>query len=63
MPRSSYVYVVMQDEQPLVGFTVKHELVSWLKRPGRETSWYSVMRLSDGVCAAPESLDVGALVA
>jgi hypothetical protein len=46
MARSTYVYVVMDGTEPVAGFTVKHEMATWLERnPGDYTIW----RLSDGL--------------
>lgn len=45
MARSTYVYVVLDHVGPVAGFTVKHEMVTWLERnPGE----YLIYRLSDG---------------
>jgi hypothetical protein len=44
MARSSYVYVVMNGDIPVAGFTVKHELVTWL---GRNPGDYVIYRLGD----------------
>lgn len=48
MARSSYVYVVMKNGVglPIAGFTVKHELKTWL---GRNPGDYTIWRLSDGL--------------
>ncbi len=50
MARSTYVYVVLNDAtggDPVAGFTVKHELVRWLKsRPFPGV--YRVWQLPDG---------------
>lgn len=50
MARSSYVYVVVNDEGlPYLGFTVKHELVSYLRRLGSDVDLVpAVFRLADG---------------
>lgn len=32
MARATYIYVVMDGHEPLAAFTVKHELVSWVRR-------------------------------
>jgi hypothetical protein len=32
MARSSSLYAVFQDVNPIAGFTVRHELITWLKR-------------------------------
>ena len=48
MARSSYIYVVPNDEGlPFMAFTVKHELVSWLRRNGHDDIM-CVFRLPDG---------------
>ena len=47
MARSTYVYVVtiVGVVPPVAGFTVKHEMMTWLERhPGD----YRIWRLSDG---------------
>ncbi|MFC4089315.1 hypothetical protein [Micromonospora sp. GCM10011541] len=50
MARSSYVYVVLNDEGlPSAGFTVKRELVSYLRRLGPDVDLVpAVIRLPDG---------------
>lgn len=58
MARSTYVYVVEKDwddgHEVVAAFTVKHELVRWLKRNtmqvGYKTFWeFRVKRVRDGV--------------
>lgn len=45
MARSTYVYIVISDDKPVAGFTVKHEMVTWLlNNQGK----YTIYRLSDG---------------
>lgn len=52
MARSTYVYVVMDQDKPVSGFTVKHEMKTWLERyPGEYTIW----RINDGLGYANES--------
>lgn len=47
MARSTYIYVVMEDGLPIKGFTVKHELKTWVeKNPSLE---YRFFRLRDGL--------------
>lgn len=53
MARSRHVYVVMGAvEVPIAGFTVKHELVAWIKRkehaPDSPLRFMRVFRLDDG---------------
>jgi hypothetical protein len=50
MARSSHVYVVLNDEGlPSAGFTVKHELVAYLRRLGPNVDLVpAVFRLPDG---------------
>jgi len=45
--RSRYVYVVVStdDGQPIAGFTVKHELETWLSK--NKTTWMKVWRIRD----------------
>lgn len=63
MARSMYVYVVMYGLSPVAGFTVKHELVRWLKHPHRKPEWYRVVRMRDGAGAGGgDWLDVKDLV-
>jgi len=51
MARSTYVYVVLRDGEPVAGFTVKHELKTWLERnPGHDQVW----RLGDGGGRPPQ---------
>ena len=53
MARSSYVYVVLSGRYPVAGFTVRHELVTWLSSPRRrsnsDNNWYDVWRMPDGL--------------
>ena len=50
MARSSYIYVVDDDGHPVAAFTVKHELVSYLREVKPAALWfYSVHRLRDGL--------------
>jgi hypothetical protein len=45
MARSTYVYVILNHDIPVAGFTVKHEMMTWLERhQGR----FVIYRLSDG---------------
>lgn len=46
MARSSYIYVVIDNFEGIIaGFTVKHEMKTWVERnPGD----YTFMRLPDG---------------
>lgn len=62
MARSSYVYVVSDGLGPLAGFTVKHELVTWLRRNQRPTLTLLVHRLVDGRDGAITHLDVNDLI-
>lgn len=59
MARSSYVYVVIEQrgergDRPVAGFTVKHELKSWLQRIAEQSpmnpvfACLSVYRVPDG---------------
>jgi hypothetical protein len=51
MARSTYIYAVVQavvdDHGVMAAFTVKHELVSWLRRQN-DTSGVYVLRMRDG---------------
>lgn len=55
MARSTYVYVVMSLFEPIAGFTVRHELVTWLHQRNRSYGYTTiafrdlrVVRLPDG---------------
>lgn len=50
MARSLHVYVVLNDEgMPYAAFTVKHELVTYLRRLGESVEYLAgVVRLRDG---------------
>lgn len=57
MARSSYIYVVtgVLDYEPVAGFTVKHELVSWLKdHPDDHFVW----RIPDGRYSKRKPVDI-----
>jgi hypothetical protein len=47
MARSSYVYIVTNANLVVAGFTVKHELVSWL-RTRSYTPTQHIFRMQDG---------------
>ena len=49
MARSTYVYVVLDVycQEPIAGFTVKHELQTWLR--GNHARVSSVWRIRDGL--------------
>lgn len=51
MARSTYVYIVRLRDgcATLVAFTVKHELITWLKVRPHLRDRIQVMRLRDGV--------------
>lgn len=65
MARSTCVYVVVNDEGlPWAAFTVKHELVSFLRRLGPDVDLVpAVFRLPDGYEGKVTELDVRGLVA
>jgi hypothetical protein len=48
MARSTYCYVVTEYGDPISAFTVKHELVTWLKRQD-DVSELKVTRVADGL--------------
>jgi hypothetical protein len=57
MARSSYVYVVMNGfREPVAGFTVKHELLTWLT--DNRQDGYRVWRIRDGRFANTSPIDV-----
>lgn len=45
MARSTCVYVVLKRGRPKAGFTVKHELISWLQRHPDDS--FKIWRLAD----------------
>lgn len=47
MARSTCVYVVLSGKRVLAGFTVKHELVSWLGRRATGVDGLTVWRSQD----------------
>jgi hypothetical protein len=50
MARSTYVYVVLRGGEPVAGFTVKHELLTWLEHHHGN---HVVYRLGDGGAGRP----------
>lgn len=58
MARSAYIYVVLVGDWDSVfvagAFTVKHELISWLKQRKFGLSGLDVWRLKDGPFQDPE---------
>lgn len=66
MARSSYVYVVQNDEgMPYKAFTVKHELVTYLRRLGGGVEDLAgVVRMRDGLGDSDATdLDIAELLA
>ena len=50
VPRSSYIYVVLgEEDMVLSAFTVKHELVSWLRREKIQPGDVAIYRAADGI--------------
>lgn len=46
MARSSYIYLVTDNSEPIAAFTVKWEMASWIRRhPGN----YQRFRMADGL--------------
>ncbi len=70
MARSQYIYLVVESgydwSTPRAAFTVKHELVSWLRahKPSGANSEFEVFRLADGNRNQPPvGLDLAELLA
>jgi len=64
MARSTCVYVVVgaEDQIPAAGFTVKHELITWLSRQPKESE-FEVWRCGDGLSqGAPRVMTTEELV-
>jgi hypothetical protein len=62
MARSTYIYVLWYEDDFVAAFTVKHELVTWLKSVQRQPESieeYRVERVRDGVPTIPASTDMG----
>lgn len=49
MARSSSIYVVFELQRVIAAFTVKHELVSFVKTIPSNPDLYHVMQIRDGV--------------
>lgn len=64
MARSTCVYVVLTEGGvPLAGFTVKHELVTWLRRGSENPDDVQIWRCGDGPWQKPPvRLDVAELL-
>lgn len=63
MARSHATYVVLLDGLPLAGFTVRHELVTWLDRQGSVARELEVWRCGDGLSQEkPRPLSVDQLL-
>lgn len=64
MARSTCVYAVLTEGwTPLAAFTVKHELVTWLRRQGDAARGLEVWRCGDGLSRGkPVELDVAELL-
>ena len=67
MARSSYVYIVMgpspdlmSDDVPVAAFTVKHEMITWLKKC--QIDGPGVLRLRDGRTCTPVDMDLSELL-
>lgn len=55
MARSTYIYVLTEDELLLAAFTVKHEMMTWLdNHPGEYEAW----RILDGGGGVPSTMDI-----
>jgi len=54
MPRSTYVYIVVDDGIPIAAFTVKYELGIWLaaRQPVDD---YRIWRINDGLYSLGEN--------
>jgi hypothetical protein len=49
MSRASYIWIVTNAQGGiLAAFTVKHELVSWLRSEPGKIRWWNVERVRDG---------------
>ena len=45
MARSSYIYLIRKNGEPIAAFTVKHEMETWIRHnPGV----YTLYRMADG---------------
>jgi hypothetical protein len=64
MARSSYIYVIFHHlwasdpGQPVVAFTVKHEMISWLTYNRDEWDTLRIFRVADGREAAITELNL-----
>ncbi len=66
MARSTYIYVVTDQFGPVAAFTVKHELVTWLRSLRADSAaHHRATRLPDGVHSytTPTILDIPELLA
>lgn len=69
MARSTYIYVVEDKLNPVAAFTVKHELITWLRNNGGQAPGMlrRVIRLPDGASALsrrqPTRMDIAELIA
>lgn len=55
MARAHSIWVVKEEgvDGPIMAFTVKHELVTWLSRPGTELPRLTVYKLADNSDRVP----------
>jgi hypothetical protein len=59
MARSTYVYVIQEvDRSPISAFTVKHELISHIKRDLYQGLGWTILRFKDGVKEFPTVFSV-----
>lgn len=47
MSRAYAIWVVTQDAEPIAGFTVKHEMITWLRRRS-DVAELLIYRVPDG---------------
>jgi hypothetical protein len=48
MARAHTVWIVIKNKTPVCAFTVKHELISWLKENRKGWNLWEVWKLPDG---------------
>lgn len=47
MARSTYIYLIQEDNKPYAAFTVKHEMISYLSQLCGDYTGITILRMKD----------------
>ena len=63
MARSQYIYQAQLDGRPVAAFTVKHEMLTWLRALNPTyVERLGLWRLTDNMITTPVELELGTLL-